>query len=355
MVEDSAELALAIRQVTLAVQRYRLRAARALFDVGASEMMALSQLFTAGTCSPTELAAFLSMTTASVTSLLDRLQRAGHVVRRPHPSDRRRVLVELTPRARDTITAMFAFTSTATAHAARSMSPSELSVALRFLHTVSEAYDRIDPIAGLPENFVGRGDAPPVSRMKRLARHRRDRCDQPGTAQRGPEYRERVERSAPAWVLPQRPRLPIPPGGWHRRVPPSSPVRAPLQRAKSLLQPSLGSPETAEAPIRRRGECVATYTSTAKPLLYRCLDRARAEQHLYPYYPLAGVPELERLSARSIPGAASCSPTYFDTDRISNGPTEAVNLLIKKIKRVGDSGQTNLPVGGHRISSSADS
>jgi hypothetical protein len=26
---------------------------------------------------------------------------------------------------------------------------------------------------------------------------------------------------------------------------------------------------------------------------------------------------------------------YFDTDRISNGPTEAVNLLIKKIKRDG--------------------
>ena len=26
---------------------------------------------------------------------------------------------------------------------------------------------------------------------------------------------------------------------------------------------------------------------------------------------------------------------YFDTNRISNGPTEAINLLIKKIKRVG--------------------
>ena len=76
-------------------------------DVGANEMMALAQLFTVGPCSPTELAAFLSMTTASVTSLLDRLQRAGHVVRRQHPSDRRRVVVELTPRARDTLAAMF--------------------------------------------------------------------------------------------------------------------------------------------------------------------------------------------------------------------------------------------------------
>ena len=82
---DPAELALAIRQVTLAVQRFRLRAARAGLDVGANEMMALAQLFTVGPCSPTELAAFLSMTTASVTNLLDRLQRAEHVVRRAAP------------------------------------------------------------------------------------------------------------------------------------------------------------------------------------------------------------------------------------------------------------------------------
>src|SRR5512133_4200338 len=121
MVEDSAELALALRRVTLAVQRYRLRVARAGFDVGASEMMALAQLFTAEPCSPTGLAAFLSMTTASVTSLLDRLQRAGHVVRRPHPSDRRKVLVELTPRARNMMTVMFTVASTATASAARSL------------------------------------------------------------------------------------------------------------------------------------------------------------------------------------------------------------------------------------------
>jgi len=156
MVEDPAELALALRQVTLAVQRYRLRAVRAGLGSGASEMMALSELFTAGPCSPTGLAAFLSMTTASVTSLLDRLQRAGHVVRRPHPSDRRKVLVELTPRARDRLAAMFAFTNAATAHAARSLNPAELSVVLRFLHDVTDAYDRTDPVRGMADDFVGR-------------------------------------------------------------------------------------------------------------------------------------------------------------------------------------------------------
>jgi transposase len=72
-------------------------------------------------------------------------------------------------------------------------------------------------------------------------------------------------------------------------------------------------------------------------LLYRCPDRARAEAHLYAWLihcADAGVPELERL-ARTIDSWRTELLAYFDTDRISNGPTEAINLLIKKIKRVG--------------------
>jgi hypothetical protein len=49
----------------------------------------------------------------------------------------------------------------------------------------------------------------------------------------------------------------------------------------------------------------------------------------------AGVPELERL-ARTIDSWRHELLAYFDTDRISNGPTGAINLLIKKIKRVSD-------------------
>jgi transposase len=72
-------------------------------------------------------------------------------------------------------------------------------------------------------------------------------------------------------------------------------------------------------------------------LLYRCPDRARAEQHLYAWLVHcadAGVPELLRL-AYTIDAWRPELLAYFDTDRISNGPTEAINLLIKKIKRVG--------------------
>ena len=72
-------------------------------------------------------------------------------------------------------------------------------------------------------------------------------------------------------------------------------------------------------------------------LLYRSGDRARAQAHLYAWLTHcadAGVPELERL-ARTIDSWRTELLAYFDTDRISNGPTEAINLVIKKIKRVG--------------------
>ena len=46
------------------------------------------------------------------------------------------------------------------------------------------------------------------------------------------------------------------------------------------------------------------------------------------------VPELHRL-ARTIDSWRAELLAYFDTGGISNGPTEAMNLLIKKIKRTG--------------------
>jgi transposase len=72
-------------------------------------------------------------------------------------------------------------------------------------------------------------------------------------------------------------------------------------------------------------------------LIFSCPDRARAEQHLYrwlAYCADAAIPELTRL-ARTIDSWRVELLAYFDTGGLSNGPTEAINLLIKKIKRVG--------------------
>jgi transposase len=65
------------------------------------------------------------------------------------------------------------------------------------------------------------------------------------------------------------------------------------------------------------------------------LDQARRRlQRFYWACADSDIPELHRL-ARTISAWENQLLAYFTTDRTSNGPTEAVNLLIKRIKRVG--------------------
>ena len=57
----------------------------------------------AGGLGPSDLARRLHMTTGATTTLLDRLEARGHVERERHPSDRRKVIVHVTPHARDEV------------------------------------------------------------------------------------------------------------------------------------------------------------------------------------------------------------------------------------------------------------
>jgi DNA-binding MarR family transcriptional regulator len=49
---------------------------------------------------PTDFAATLMLTSSGTTKRLDRLEAAGHITREPDPSDRRGVLITLTPKGR---------------------------------------------------------------------------------------------------------------------------------------------------------------------------------------------------------------------------------------------------------------
>jgi DNA-binding MarR family transcriptional regulator len=49
---------------------------------------------------PTDFAASLMLTSSGTTKRLDRLEAAGHIAREPDPSDRRGVLITLSPRGR---------------------------------------------------------------------------------------------------------------------------------------------------------------------------------------------------------------------------------------------------------------
>ncbi|EJM27426.1 MarR family winged helix-turn-helix transcriptional regulator [Pseudomonas sp. GM25] len=61
--------------------------------INQTDVAALEHLITDGPLPPTELASRLSVTTAGITQVIDRLERAGHVVRERQLDDKRRVLV----------------------------------------------------------------------------------------------------------------------------------------------------------------------------------------------------------------------------------------------------------------------
>ncbi len=73
-------------------------------DMNASDLAAMRLLVVreqrGERVSPHQIAAHLSISTASTTKLLDRLTASGHLERRPHPSDRRARVVVLTDAAR---------------------------------------------------------------------------------------------------------------------------------------------------------------------------------------------------------------------------------------------------------------
>lgn len=92
--------AAALRDVLIAANAVNLLVARRM-GLSSGDLAALDYLMsTAHPIGPAELGNHLGMRTASATVLIDRLETAGHVQRRPHPTDRRRLQIEVTEQAR---------------------------------------------------------------------------------------------------------------------------------------------------------------------------------------------------------------------------------------------------------------
>ena len=90
----------ATRRLDLALSSLRAALARDL-GISVPELLALENLGSDGGLGPGELARRLQVSTGAVTALVDRLEASGHAARAPHPSDRRRVVVTRTTKARD--------------------------------------------------------------------------------------------------------------------------------------------------------------------------------------------------------------------------------------------------------------
>tara|TARA_R110000868_G_scaffold280573_1_gene540806 strand:+ start:37144 stop:37629 length:486 start_codon:yes stop_codon:yes gene_type:complete len=109
-------------------------------EVNHTDMQAMEHLVMHGNLSPTELARRLGMSTAAVTTVVDRLVAIGHATREPHPTDRRGVVIVPNPasveRAMAAIMPMFMGID----RVLDEFSPEEQETVTRYLARVLEVY-----------------------------------------------------------------------------------------------------------------------------------------------------------------------------------------------------------------------
>ena len=108
-----------------------------------------------------EVSARMHITTGTMTSVLDTLERNGYVKRLADPSDRRRVLVDITPAAQAVLDKMLPEVQHVIAVALRDIDAETLQAFFDTLATVSAA------IAAVPDNV------PPAAARRTPARLRR--------------------------------------------------------------------------------------------------------------------------------------------------------------------------------------
>jgi DNA-binding MarR family transcriptional regulator len=148
--EKRAELALMLRRLTVELDAVGQRFA-GLHGLGRTDVRALVAIMDAARAgrpmTAGGLGAAVELSSASVTALVDRLERVGHVERVRDEHDRRRVVLEMTPAAMAAGGEFFGGLQRDLAAAMASYSDEELAVVRRFLEEMTEvivAHQRAD-------------------------------------------------------------------------------------------------------------------------------------------------------------------------------------------------------------------
>jgi len=102
-------------------------------DLNVTDLECLGLLFMRGISSPTELASHTGLTSGAATAMLDRLERAGLIERRPNPGDRRGTRIVLRQAGTDRVAPWFTAVRTSQNELVSSYTEAELQIVLDFL------------------------------------------------------------------------------------------------------------------------------------------------------------------------------------------------------------------------------
>lgn len=107
-----------------------------LLGVNVTDMKCLDIMTLKGSASPSELAEHTGLSTGATTAMLDRLENAKLIERRPHPTDRRATLVVLSQEAMRKLPAVFESLAKAMETLVLGYSEKELKVLVDFFAKV---------------------------------------------------------------------------------------------------------------------------------------------------------------------------------------------------------------------------
>ena len=122
-----------VKQVSMGAREYGIstvlfrHAVGEMLGVNVTDMECLALIFFKGLATPSELARYTGLTSGATTAMLDRLEKARLIERRPNPQDRRGTLIVLTNERTEEVGAMFASGREAIDKLTSSYSESELA------------------------------------------------------------------------------------------------------------------------------------------------------------------------------------------------------------------------------------
>ncbi|MCU1405830.1 MAG: MarR family transcriptional regulator [Glaciihabitans sp.] len=145
--QRSIELLEAMRTYRAAESAMRRRTETSM-GMGENDLLALRYILRAHrdqrSTGPKELAAYLGISSASTTVLLDRLAKGGHIRREHSPFDRRALIIVPTATTDDEIRHTLGNVHERMVEIAQQLSESEARIVIDFLTDMREAIDEID-------------------------------------------------------------------------------------------------------------------------------------------------------------------------------------------------------------------
>jgi len=110
--------------------------------LNATDMECLRLLFLKGVSTPSELARHTGLTSGAATAMLDRLEKAGFIERRPNPEDRRGTLILPAKSSAEKAASWFESARTAQAELISSYSESELEIIADVFERFTKLWDQ---------------------------------------------------------------------------------------------------------------------------------------------------------------------------------------------------------------------